>query len=64
MPDPDKKPDGMPFTGHDHKSLKKTLKAINQSGMPVEIFDAFLHEYVETRDLGKAIYFALYEWDC
>ena len=56
--------DGMPFTGHDPKQLQEILKSIIESGMPVEIFDAFLGEYVKTKDLNKARFFAMCEWDC
>jgi hypothetical protein len=54
----------MPFSGHSAEHLYATLKSITESGMPVEIFDAFLSEYTKTGDLNKARFFAMCEWDC
>ena len=54
----------MTFTGHTHEKLKATLKSIIESGLPIEIFDAFLAEYVKTQCLDKARFFAMCEWDC
>ena len=53
-----------PFSGHTMQHLADTLKGINECGLPVEVFDAFLSEYKETGDLDKARFFALCEWDC
>jgi len=54
----------MPFTGHDAQHLETCLKSIIESGLPIEVFDAFLAEYVKTKDLDKARFFAACEWDC
>lgn len=54
----------MPFTGHTPEELSATFKSIAECSMPVEVFDAFLAEYVRTKDLGKARFFASCEWDC
>ena len=54
----------MPFTGHTPEKLKETLKSIIESGLPIEVFDAFLAEYVRTQCLDKARFFAMCEWDC
>ena len=54
----------MPFSGHTPEHLAATLKSINESGLAVEVFDAFLAEYKKTGDLDKARFFALCEWDC
>ena len=54
----------MPFTGHKAEHVYETLESIVNSGMPVEIFDAFLSEYIKTADLDKARFFAMCEWDC
>lgn len=54
----------MPFSGHDAQHLSSTLKSITESGLPIEIFDAFLAEYSRTKDLDKARFFAMCEWDC
>ena len=54
----------MPFTGHNAKHLEACLKSITESGLPAEVFDAFLAEYVKTKDLDKARFFAQCEWDC
>lgn len=53
----------MPFTGHTPEELANTLKAINECGLSVEAFDAFLGDYVVTKDLQKAWFFAVCEWD-
>jgi hypothetical protein len=60
----DKDSFGMPFTGHNPGHLLATLKSISESSLSVEIFDAFLSEYVKTKDLDKARFFATCEWDC
>lgn len=54
----------MPFTGHGVIHLKNTLESIYKCKMPVEVFDAFLAEYVKTKDLDKARFYAFSEWDC
>lgn len=54
----------MPFTGHKPEDLLQALNSINESGMPVEIFDAFLAEYCRSKDLIEARFFAQCEWDC
>jgi len=54
----------MPFTGHNADHLAETLKSIVESGLAVEVFDAFLAKYKETGDLDKARFFAACEWDC
>ena len=54
----------MPFTGHEHGHLKATLESIVESGLPVEIFDAFLAGYLKTKNLDEARFFAQCEWDC
>lgn len=53
----------MPFTGHCAKSMFDYLGLINNSGLPVECFDAFLAEYAKTKDLDQAWFFAQCEWD-
>lgn len=52
------------FSGHDFEHLAKTLDSIIDSGMPIEVFDAFLAEYRKTGCLDKARFFAMCEWDC
>lgn len=54
----------MPFTGHTGEELFTTLESITNSPLSVELFDAFLSEYVKTKDLQKARFFASCEWDC
>jgi len=54
----------MPFTGHGAEHLFATLNSITNSGLSVEIFDAFLAEYARSKDLDKARHFAMCEWDC
>ncbi len=56
--------DGMPFTGHNAIDLKNTLESIYKCEMPVEVFDAFLSDYVKTKNLDEARLFAMLEWDC
>lgn len=48
----------MPFTGHSAEDLRTTLQSIADSPLPVELFDAFLFDYVKTKDLGEARFFA------
>jgi len=54
----------MPFTNHDGGELHQALQLIIGSSLPVELFDAFLAEYVLCKDLDKALAFARREWDC
>lgn len=54
----------MPFTGHTVTELENTLNSIANCALPIEVFDAFLSEYLETGDLAKARFFAQCEWDC
>ena len=54
----------MPFTGHKPEHLYAILKSIADSPLSVELFDAFLAEYIKTKDLDKARFFGLCEWDC
>jgi len=54
----------MPFTGEEPQKLHDTLKSIAEYPLPVEVFDAFLREYAESKDLDKARFFAQCEWDC
>ena len=54
----------MPFTGHSPEALHNTLTSITECSLPTEVFDAFLSEYAKTKDLNKARFFAMCEWDC
>lgn len=57
-------PESMPFTGHTGDDLWEVLNYINASPMPVEMFDSFLAEYADTKDLRKSLFAAQCEWDC
>lgn len=54
----------MPFTGHSANKLLDVLDSINNSSLKVELFDAFLAEYVKTSCLDNSLNWALLEWDC
>ena len=56
--------DAMPFSGHSAKELQACLQSIAECSLPVEVFDAFLHNYKQTGSLGEARAFACSEWDC
>lgn len=53
------------FSGHEFKDLYDVLKFITKSGLPVEVFDAFLFAYKENgcTDIFEALDFARREWD-
>lgn len=53
----------MPFTGHKAVDLAIYFDLINNSGLPLECFDAFLAEYARTKNLSTAWFFAQCEWD-
>ena len=57
----------MPFSGHTGEDLANVFRWLvdvhKDYGMSVEALDAFLSEYKETGDLGKAMWFANCEWD-
>lgn len=53
----------MPFSGHHPDAIIDVLKLINDSGMPCEVFDAFLGEYKRSGNLEQSISFAYAEWD-
>ena len=46
------------LSGHPLDEVHDMLKSIVKSELPVEIFDAFLKEYAETKDLHKARFYA------
>ena len=62
--EPEESDNFMPFTGHSHVELKNVLISICECGLPIEVFDAFLHEYKKGGDLSDARFFAQCEWDC
>ncbi len=49
----------MQFTGHKPEQLLSVLNYIAECDLPLEMFDAFLDDYAETRDLRSALVFAL-----
>lgn len=53
----------MPFTRHCSKELLGVIKWLKETPLPAESLDAFLYEYVKSKDLDKAIFFACCEWD-
>jgi len=53
----------MPFSGHSPEDLSNCLDFINNCGLTIEAFDAFLSDYAENKDLQSAIWFASCEWD-
>lgn len=53
----------MPFTGHTPSDLKTALSLIATCNLPIEAFDAFLHQYAQTQDLTQSWHFARCEWD-
>ena len=53
----------MPLSGHKPSELVNALRFINECGLPIEVFDAFLAEYAKTNNLEKSIWFATCEWD-
>lgn len=56
--------DDMPFTHHSASHLWAILKSIVESPLPIEVFDAFLSEYANGKNLDEARSFAQSEWDC
>lgn len=52
------------FSGHTLNDVYETFKSIKECSLQTEVFDAFLAEYARTKDLGKARFYAMCEWDC
>jgi len=52
------------LSGHPFSELQEALDFINNEQLSIELFDAFLMEYANSRNLDEAINFARAEWDC
>jgi hypothetical protein len=57
----------MPFSGHTEKELRFVVDWLanidKEHGLGNEALDAFLSEYLISKDWDKAIWFANCEWD-
>lgn len=52
------------MSGHTFSELKEILDFMYKSELSIEIFDAFLMEYGQNKNIQNALSFARSEWDC